>query len=250
MPPRLRRVRDLAVYEHHGTAPDAITQPAVVLIHGAMDRGAGMLRVARRLRHLDLIRYDRRGYGRSREAGPPKRFQDHVQDLDEVMGTRRCILLGHSYGGVIAMALASTADRRVAGVVSYEAPRAWESWWTQPPATDVEPGRAAESFLRHMIGDELWESLPDRTRDERRAEGVTMIAELNFQTTQRFDARRIDVPLVIGVGQLSSDRVQRAAMLTSSEAEFGALVTIEGADHGAHSSHPTEMAALVDLVSE
>ena len=49
----------LAVYE---TERDG---PCVVFVHGAMDRAAGMIRIARCLPTWNIIRYDRRGYGRS-----------------------------------------------------------------------------------------------------------------------------------------------------------------------------------------
>jgi pimeloyl-ACP methyl ester carboxylesterase len=48
--------------------------PLVVLVHGAMDRSAGMLRLSRRLDHeYRVVRYDRRGYGRSTPHGGPVR---------------------------------------------------------------------------------------------------------------------------------------------------------------------------------
>ena len=48
------------------------SHPLIVLVHGAMDRSAGMLRVSRRLdEQFRVLRYDRRGYGRSTpHAGP------------------------------------------------------------------------------------------------------------------------------------------------------------------------------------
>ena len=101
VPPRLERIRDLAVYRHAGD------DPQIVLVHGAMDRGAGMLRVARQLRGRAVVRYDRRGYGRSVDTGPAVRFGDQVDDLRAIVADRPTVLFGHSYGGVIAMALAA-----------------------------------------------------------------------------------------------------------------------------------------------
>ena len=47
---------------HSETAGDP-ANPLVVLIHGSMDRGAGLLRLSRRLDHdHHVLRYDRRGY--------------------------------------------------------------------------------------------------------------------------------------------------------------------------------------------
>lgn len=239
MPPRLERVRDLAVYRHAGEGPQ------IVLVHGAMDRGAGMLRVARQLRGHRVVRYDRRGYGRSIETGPSFRFADQVEDLRAVVGGVPSVLFGHSYGGVIAMALATAHDPAVLGVTTFEAPRAWEPWWPAPPPSDVDPADAAESFLRHMIGDEAWEALPQRTRDARRSEGQTMVAELHEQHIQRYDPTHIGVPLVVGVGSSSGERAQRVARLTADEATLGEFHRIDGAGHGAPITHA---AAVADLI--
>jgi len=229
------------VYRHEGEGPQ------IVLVHGAMDRGAGMLRVARRLRGRSVVRYDRRGYGRSRQAPPTARFADQVADLAAIVGERPTILFGHSYGGVIAMALATTGDPNIVGVVSYEAPRGWEDWWPDPPPPDVEPADAAESFLRRMIGDEGWLALPDRTRADRRAEGAAMVAELREHQVQRYDATCIHVPFIVGLGAESGERAHRAALLTAEEATHGELHEIAGAGHGAPSTHAGEMARLIDL---
>ena len=47
--------------------------------------------------------------------------------------------------------------------VSYEAPRGWEEWWPPPPSADVDPGDAAEHFVRRMVGEERW---GDATREK------------------------------------------------------------------------------------
>ena len=60
--------------------------PLVVLIHGAMDRSGGMLRTRRLLQHeFRVIRYDRRGYGRSKGAAPSPDFSVQVSDLVDVL---------------------------------------------------------------------------------------------------------------------------------------------------------------------
>ena len=43
--------------------------PLVVLVHGSMDRSGSWVRVVRELRDVHTVRYDRRGYGRSRHLG-------------------------------------------------------------------------------------------------------------------------------------------------------------------------------------
>lgn len=250
MAPPLRRVRDLAVYDHRNTVSDhrntvSGAPTRVVLVHGAMDRAAGLLRLARRMGDREVVRYDRRGYGRSSQADAANSFQDHLDDLTAVIDDRPSIVFGHSYGGVIAMAAATRALAPVVGVVSFEAPRAWEPWWSKPPDRSVDPADAAEHFLRRMIGDDLWLALPERTRAQRRSEGRSMVAELEFQTTQQYDPRLIATPLVVGVGALSGERAHRAARLTVGEGVHAELVVVQDAGHGAPMSHSAELAQMI-----
>ena len=232
------------------TAEPGPAEPTkVVLVHGTLDRGAGMLRVARCLRDFEQTRYDRRGYGRSFSAGPAQSFTQQLADLAAIIGNQRSIIFGHSYGGVLALALAAQHHPAIAAVVSFEAPRAWEPWWTPPPTNDLlekaAAANAAEQFCRSMMGDQTWEALPLATRTQRRQEGPTMIAELQHQSVRQYDATKIAVPVVIGVGELSGPRTQRAAKLTANEAAAGELCCVAGAGHGAPTSHPDAVAGLV-----
>jgi pimeloyl-ACP methyl ester carboxylesterase len=59
-------------------APDAPAGPAVVLVHGAMDRAASFGRVMRRLGDLDVVAYDRRGYAGSLGTGPATTLAEHA----------------------------------------------------------------------------------------------------------------------------------------------------------------------------
>ena len=80
----------------------------VVLVHGSMDRNGSFARCASHLRDLHTLRYDRRGYGRSAGLGAPT-ISGHVDDLIEMLDERPGAVVGHSLGGVIALA---AAERR------------------------------------------------------------------------------------------------------------------------------------------
>jgi len=233
------RQRGLAVYRHQGKGPQ------VVLIHGAMDRAAGMLRIARRLKGHAIVRYDRRGYGRSGSAPPMASFDDQVEDLATVIGGRASIVFGHSYGGVIALALAQQGNVPIDAVVVYETPRAWEAWWPPPAGEGLPAADAAEQLVRALAGDAAWETMPGAAQRARRAEGEALMAELRAQRTRRFDASLLAVPLTVGVGSASGERTQRAARLTASEASHGRLRIVEGAAHAAPMTHPSSIAALI-----
>lgn len=104
--------------------------PLVVLVHGAMDRSGGMLRVRRALQSTcHVVRYDRRGYARSLDAGPPTSFDQQVDDLADLLDGRPAVLAGHSLGGVVCLALAARRPHLVRSVLAYEAPKMWAPWW-------------------------------------------------------------------------------------------------------------------------
>ena len=168
-------------------AGDALSPP-LVLVHGTLDRSAGMLKLSRRLQAtFHVVRYDRRGYGRS--AGHPGPFDaaGNTDDLIAVLGATTkgpAVLVGHSYGGNIALAVADRRPELVAAVAVYETPQSWEPWWTGGSAgghaleARDDPAEAAERFMRRLVGDERWERLPPSTRDARRAEGVALVGEM------------------------------------------------------------------------
>lgn len=68
---------------------------------------------------LDLVAYDRRGYGDSEAATDPTSFT-HVGDLVNVLdafGLERVLLVGNSMGGALALDTALLHPERVAGIV-------------------------------------------------------------------------------------------------------------------------------------
>jgi len=217
----------------------------VVLVHGAVDRAAGMIRVARKIDNCEVVRYDRRGYGRSASLGAPFTFEEHIEDLELVIGDRPSVLFGHSYGGSIALAVASRGNSFVHAAVSYEAPRTWETWWPPPPGTDIDPADAAEHFVKRMIGQERWQTLPASSRLNLRRQGVLMVHELNTQKIQRYRVEEAEVPLILGVGDFSGEHAQKAATIFSEEAKRGRVVRLLGAKHDAPMSHPEQIAGLI-----
>ena len=259
-----RRVRDGIWVDEVGDGP------LVVLVHGALDRSSGMLRVRRALRGpARVVRYDRRGYARSLATGPPASFDDQVDDLLAVLAGRRAVLAGHSFGGLVCLAAAERHPDLVGAVLAYEAPMPWEPWWPSrgagsralaeggdDPAAPVDAERAAdaaERFLRRMIGDAAWERLPASVRAERRAEGPTLIAELHSvrpPAPRPYDPARIAVPVVAAHGSRTAWHHVRAAEALARAGPGAELAIIEGAGHGAHLTHAEAFAGLVQRAME
>jgi len=218
-----------------------VTHPLIVLVHGAMDRSAGMLRLSRRLDdNFRVTRYDRRGYGRSTPHAGPYDMAAQVADLVEVIGTRQAVIVGHSYGGNIALAAAEQHPSLIAGVVIYETPLSWEPWWPGSTAGAVaikaagQPEEAAEAFMRRIIGVDRWEALPERTRATRRSEGVALVEELaDLREHQPWHADRIQVPVVVGCGTRGAAHHKKGMEMVAATIPGADLIVLEGCGHAA-----------------
>jgi len=240
----------LAVHRHRN--PGAAR---VVVVHGSMDRGASFIKAIRHLRDLDVVRYDRRGYGRSASAGVCGPLEEHVDDLVTILDGEPAVVIGHSLGGIIALTAAERRPDLVCAVGAFEAPMPWVSWWPKRSAggdavrASGEDGAraAAERFMRRMIGDDRWEALPTATREARCNEGHALLSDLRAVRVPAppYDLARIAQPVVAGRGTQSDAHHQRGADELAKDARHGELVVIDGAGHGAHFSHPLAFAELI-----
>lgn len=246
-------------------APDAVV---VLLVHGAMDRAASFGRAMRRLGDLDVVAIDRRGYGGSVDAWPVggtggvRALDLHASDAARVLddlGAVRAVVVGHSFGGTVALRLAERGDDRVRAVGAYESPLPdlgggydRVGGGAIEVASEHGAAAAAEHFYRRMVGEHTWQRLRDRERDARRAEGPALVAELEDLRVPGHspDLSRVRVPVAVGLGGRSSERLRRSAeeMHEALRALGGARVErteIATAGHGAHLTHPDEFAGWV-----
>jgi pimeloyl-ACP methyl ester carboxylesterase len=228
-----------------------------------MDRSASFARAARRLADLRVVTYDRRGYGRS-GADPSDEisFATHVNDLVDVIAGRRVVVVGHSFGGDVALAAALAHPELVGAVGAYEPPLPWlESWPRGGAAMDIkqrgldDPAEVAERFIRNVAGDAVWEGLPERTKAQRRAEGAAVLADVGALTTgpapftvgDLEDLVRSGMPVLLASGSHSKPHQHEGTR------QLGATITapvcvFDDARHGGHSSHPDRFAEWVRQV--
>lgn len=118
--------------------------PAVVLLHGQPGVAANWWRVTPLLSdRWTVIVPDRLGYGRT--AGPPGDFVDNarsVLDLLGRLGVESAVMVGHSWGGLVAMHLALDTPERVDGLVLVSS-----------PAPGVAIGWTDRLLARPMVGE-------------------------------------------------------------------------------------------------
>ena len=195
----------------------------VLLIHGAMlaDAYAPLLAQSELADRYQLISYHRRGFaGSSRHAGPcdiARQAADARAVLDH-LGIERAHVVGHSYGGTIALQLALDAPERVASLALLEpagipAPsiERFAAEVVQPAGERLAAGDrvgAVEHFLRGVCGPQTREVveqvLPAGAYDQAAADVDTFFqTELPALMDWRFgaaEAARVTQPALVVLG--------------------------------------------------
>ncbi len=237
--------RPVIWHEEHG--PD--DAPLVVLVHGSMDRATGLAKLSRRLDdRFRVLRFDRRGYGRSVPHPGPFDVASQVDDVEALLSGRRALLFGHSFGGNVALAAAQRLGEQIEAVVVYESPLSWRDWWPGQASRAVvdgsgDPADLAEAFMRRLIGDERWERLPPRTRQQRRDEGPALVAELTaLALSAPWDADRIFVPVVALAGEHGRPHHLAASRVLADEIAGASYSEVAGAGHFGPNTHPDDVA--------
>ncbi|MEU2588383.1 alpha/beta hydrolase [Streptomyces avermitilis] len=142
------RVNGIDVHvQRMGGSGDA-ARPVVVLIHGMLidSLASYYFSLAPQLAEegMDVVMYDLRGHGKTSRPPTGYRMEDFVRDLDGLLDAlavnRPVHLVGNSFGGAVAYAMAAAHPERVASVIAIEA---------EPPA------RAwAQSMYDGLVGEE------------------------------------------------------------------------------------------------
>jgi pimeloyl-ACP methyl ester carboxylesterase len=226
----------LHVEEHRSDASDA---PVVVLVHGVFDSCASFEGV---IEHLQpdhtVVTYDRRGWGRSVDAVPATSLDDHAQDLLSVLGERRATVVGHSYGGTVALLAAVRAPERVAALGLFEPSMQWQPWW---PSMDAIAAEAPYEQTHFRAG---LEGKPRRTREEREREQALLAHELTLIAEAPCAPEELTVPRIVGRGTLSAR--WRFGTTDRLRDELGCeLIEIDDAGHTAHRMQPKGFADFV-----
>jgi len=247
-------------------------QGVLLFIHGSFDDHHTWLPLTRALVGTGhtMVVYDRRGHSASTDVagqGTIRQDADDAAALIERLGLGRVNVVGHSYGAGLAVLLAAQRPELVSSLYLHEPPAF--ALLTGSPELDelagqaravaresaalLAAGRVEEGtayFTEHMaFGAGSWSELFD---DQARA---TMVANSDTWLDQSRDPERLavdvaalnafDGPVTFSVG---SRTLPSFAAVT---AEMRRLVpgassaTIEGAGHGAPTSHPDELAAAI-----
>ncbi|MCW0214158.1 MAG: alpha/beta hydrolase [Pseudonocardia sp.] len=173
----------LAIVEFGGTGPP------ILLLHGLMGRATTWWPIARRLTaHGRVLGLDARGHGRSQSAGPwtTDRMAADAADVLDQAGAGPALVVGHSMGGLHALALAARRPDLVRalvvedmGVDFTDLPAAAladaRAWFAAMPAPFTSLAHVRESFghLRPELGHYMAECV------EERADGFHLLTRLD-----------------------------------------------------------------------
>ncbi|HTW40225.1 MAG TPA: alpha/beta hydrolase [Thermoplasmata archaeon] len=252
-------------YELHGTSGDP-----VVLIHGSLvDRRTWDLVVPGLAEAMQVVTYDRRGYGESR--GPPSlhRVREDARDLAgllEAIDVFPAHIIAHSYGGAVALRLAIDHPQMVRSLAIHEAPLV--GLLADDPATASE-GRSlldgvetirgqvtagerepAASAVVNVFSSEpgAWERLPPEVR---RSFAGTMplwaeeFADPEAVRPDRVACRDLIVPALLTTGSLSPRFLARVALDLDGLLRNGQRLEIPDVGHAPHLTRPHQYIGLL-----
>ncbi len=160
-------------------------KPTLIALHDLTASGACWSQLARELEaHFDIIMPDARGHGQSSAPLHGYTYQDHANDVIELIRTLNIqspYLLGHSMGGMTAAMVASRLGFAIEGIVLAEPNFISPEWQYQ--LDDREAVKQHRQLLRASKADLFTEAkLKNRYRS---SELVEHLVQAKFRTNPR-----------------------------------------------------------------
>jgi pimeloyl-ACP methyl ester carboxylesterase len=239
---------------------------AVVFIHGAgfADAFLPLTSEPSMRDHYRAIRYSRRGHAGSTHMTHPVAVADHAADcrgLLAALGVEKAHMVGHSYGGCVALQLASDAPDVVLTLALFEpallavpsGPQFSEELAPIVEEYSVGDQAGAGDAFYTLVGGLEWRTDVSRTvpgGPEQAAADVSTLFESDLPSLEdwRFgadEAARIDQPVFFLIGTESAPLFSEGRDLVHSwlpQTEDGVL---RGANHLLQMQQPAEAASLL-----
>ena len=234
----------------------------IVLLHATLSLSVQLIGLARLLAvRGPVFALDRRGSGESAMPVPrPLDVVVHVADIAALLDAEEitaALLIGHSFGGVVALEAAARLPGRVCAVIAWEPPFG--------PLADAETragfatlatatGRAymaggaaaaAATFLDGVAGDGAWQALPDRARAFIAAQGDGAYVDAALGGLDPGGLSRIVAPVTILTGTASEPFYGPIARAVVERIPGARLVVLDGLRHTAPITAPEPVAAAI-----
>jgi pimeloyl-ACP methyl ester carboxylesterase len=240
--------------------------PTIVLVPGSCSTGAAWRPViAAWQNRFRCVTTSLPGYGRTaeRRTAQDTSIARLAETLESVIAKAggRVHLVGHSFGGLVALAVALRQRAALASLVMLEAPamevlRDGDTHYsvfrrmTEAYFADFEGGNreAIAAMIDFYGGAGTWASWPPRVRDY--AIETTPVNIRDWASAYEFPLppaalSAIEIPLLVVRGGGSSAAMQRANAVVHERTRGSALATIDGAAHFMIATHADEVAALI-----
>ena len=239
--------------------------PPALLIHGTGPAIWGDL-PGLLAKHRRTIVYDRRGFGDSPGPTGANAFAhaDDAAALLQELGAVPAILVGWSWGGIVALAVAQRHPQVVAGLVLLEPPLHLKSRPNLPQVRAIGGallldmrGREHEAVKRFVgwaikgTADD-WDSLPAEMREAALRNARGMLDELKVGTGEELKAKRLGEINARGlwlVGDRSQPDLAKAAKRRAGRLPRVEVRTVTGAGHGLQLDRPDAIAEAVEEVA-
>ena len=250
---------------------DAGRGEPVVLLHGSCHSRRQWRRLVAELggRYRTLA-LDLHGYGETSWPADPDAFSiddevalvARVLEIEKVDGPVH--LVGHSYGGVVALAVALRHPER-AGSLTLHEPVVFQLAQSGPLATVgaeitrmVEllaervdagaPAEAAEYFIDYWRGAGTWAALPEKGREAAARVIPKLPIELRAMLRSPYKLRdygAIRSPVCLTAGTVGRPAARRVTELLATVLPNGSLQLVPGAGHMAPVTHPQLVNPLI-----
>jgi O-succinylbenzoic acid--CoA ligase len=249
-------------YRAFAAVPGAERGIPIVLLHATLSASVQLVGLARLLAARGpVFALDRRGSGESAMPAPrPLDVAVHVADVAALLdaeGIAAAILVGHSFGGVVALEAAARLPERVCAVVAWEPPygpladaEARAGFATVATATERAYAAggavaAAATFLDGVAGDGAWQALPDRARAFLAAQGDGAYVDAALDGLDPGGLARIVAPVTVLSGSASDPFYAPIARAVVERVAGARLVALDGLRHTAPITDPEPVAAAI-----
>ncbi|MBU6430161.1 MAG: alpha/beta hydrolase [Cyanobacteria bacterium REEB65] len=211
-------------------------QPAVILLHGGPGLPGYMSALCKALGSRALIvDYHQRGTRRSPSAGP-FRIADHVRDLDCIVREYgkgfRPILVGHSWGAVLALSYAAAHSDRLAKTILIGCGPLDPPCLARFSATINARLPYAEFLKARRLFDQLYsKSLPGTRRSAAYLRWCGIIFRVYNKDPDSFDISTLEKPVVASALATDADyekRIKSGELLRSLAKVPGPIIAFHG----------------------
>jgi len=252
----LQRTSTGIAYDAAGHGPVVLLLHAGIADHRMWDAVAELLVATH-----TVIRPDLRGFGASPAPDRSFRSVDDVRDVLDAAGAASATVVGNSFGGRVALALAATYPARVERLVMLAASIPGWEWSKEAVEADAAEGRAlaaGDLATAIRVNEDLWVRGPRREWDDHlrataeRLAGPLRTSLVNMAEISEFDEtpdsvvlEELSTPTVVGVGLLDLPDFVGMAHELARRIPGATLVEFPQAAHLVPLEEPERVAAIV-----